>query len=103
MGNGDELSGDGYKYRGKGFIQLTGKNNTTAFAKAINKSLDDAVQYLTTIEGALASACWFWNTNGLNAIADTKDVLKMTNKINGGTIGLKHRQELYTKAMEIIV
>ena len=101
MGNGDEDSGDGYRYRGRGFIQLTGKNNYTAFANAMGMSLDEAVDYLSTAEGAAMSAAWFWDMRNLNADADRGDVVTVTKKINGGTIGLHERQALYKEALGI--
>ena len=101
MGNGDEDSGDGYRYRGRGFIQLTGKNNYKAFADAMGMSLDEAVDYLSTAEGAAMSAAWFWDMRNLNADADRGDVVTVTKKINGGTIGLHERQALYKEALGI--
>ena len=101
MGNGDEDSGDGYRYRGRGFIQLTGKNNYTAFANAMGMTLDEAVDYLSTAEGAAMSAAWFWDMRNLNADADRGDVVTVTKKINGGTIGLHERQALYKEALGI--
>lgn len=91
MGNGDEESGDGFKYRGRGLIQLTGKNNYTAFATDMSMNLDEAVDYLETYEGACMSAAWFWWKNNLNQLADKEDMLNLTKKINGGTIGLEDR------------
>ena len=102
MGNGDEASGDGYKYRGRGFIQLTGKDNYTKCGHAIGKDLTMDPDYLTTPEGALKSALWFWNAHNLSMLADTDDVLHMTKKINGGTIGLEERTALYHKAKEVL-
>lgn len=102
MGNGPESSGDGWKYRGRGAIQLTGKNNYTAFAAAIGKTLDETIAYLDTLEGAIESACWFWKTNGLNAICDKDDIVTMTKKINGGTHGIEDRTARYTKAKSIL-
>lgn len=102
MGNGDEASGDGYKYRGRGFIQLTGKDNYTKCGHAIDKDLTMDPDYLTTPEGALKSALWFWNAHNLSLLADTDDVLHMTKKINGGTIGLEERTALYHKAKEVL-
>jgi putative chitinase len=102
MGNGDEASGDGWKFRGKGLIQLTGKANHEAFAKSIGKTLDETLEYLTTKEGALESACWFWKTNGLNKFADTDDILGMTKRINGGTIGLEDRKKHYIHAKAVL-
>lgn len=95
MNNGDEASGDGYKYRGRGAIQLTGKDNYTRFAAAIGKSIDETIAYLETLDGAIESACWFWKTNGLNEICDKDDIVLMTKRINGGTIGLEDRTNHY--------
>lgn len=102
MSNGDEASGDGYKYRGRGAIQLTGKDNYTRFAAAIGKTIEETVAHLETLDGAIESACWFWKTNGLNAIADKDDIVAMTKKINGGTIGLEDRKAHYEKAKQVL-
>lgn len=102
MGNGNEQSGDGFKYRGRGYIQLTGKNNYTACGKDIGYDLITDPDYLTTTTGAVQSAVWFWTKNGLNAPADKKDVTAMTKRINGGTIGLADRQSLYKKLQEVL-
>lgn len=102
MGNGDEASKDGWKYRGRGAIQLTGKDNYTAFSKTIGKTLDETVAYCETLTGAIESACWFWTKNNLNAIADRKDILTLTKKINGGTIGLADRTLHYEKNLKIL-
>ena len=91
MGNGDTASGEGYKFRGRGLIQLTGKSNYTGFATDSGITIDEAVAYLSTPEGAVESAAWFWNKNGLNALADKDDVTAVTKRINGGTIGLDDR------------
>jgi putative chitinase len=102
MSNGDEASGDGYKYRGRGAIQLTGKDNYTRFSAAIGKTIEETVAHLETVDGAIESACWFWKTNGLNAIADKDDIVAMTKKINGGTIGLEDRKAHYEKAKQVL-
>ena len=102
MGNGIETSGDGFKFRGRGAIQLTGKENYTKFATSIGKSLDETVAYLETLEGAVESACWFWSTHGLNATCDADDIVSMTKKINGGTIGLEDRKSHYEKAKKLL-
>ena len=102
MGNGDEASGDGYKFRGRGFIQLTGKDNYTKCGHAIGKDLDTDPDFLTTPEGALKSALWFWNAHNLSSLADSEDILHITKKINGGTIGLEERTALYHKAKEVL-
>ena len=101
MDNGDTESGDGYRFRGRGVIQLTAISNYTRFGKSIDKSPDDVVEYLGTKQGALESACWFWSTNGLNKYADSQDVVGMTKRINGGTIGLEDRKEHYEHALEV--
>ena len=102
MGNGNEASGDGYKYRGRGAIQLTGHDNYTAFAKDIGKSIDETITYLETLEGAIESACWFWKKNGLNEVADKKDITLMTKKINGGTIGLEDRTKHWNNNLQVL-
>ena len=102
MGNGNEASGDGYKYRGRGAIQLTGCSNYTAFAKDIGKTIDETITYLETLEGAIESACWFWKKNGLNEIADKKDITLMTKRINGGTIGLEDRTKHWNNNLQVL-
>lgn len=102
MGNGPEASGDGWKYRGRGAIQCTGKTTYSLFAKASGKPLEAVGDYLETLEGAVHSACWFWAVNGLNKAADTNDVVFVTKKINGGTNGLddrRNRLEVCLKAL----
>jgi putative chitinase len=94
MGNGPEASGDGYKFRGRGYIQLTGKDNYTAFSKAINEDCVGNPDLVAT-KYPLASAAWFFHKNGLHKIADegatTEVVTKITKRVNGGTIGLESR------------
>ena len=102
MGNGPENSGDGYKFCGRGLIQLTGKNNYTLFARSIGKSLDEAIAYLETAEGAVASAAWFWDANKLNIYADKGDFVGLTRRINGGTIGLADRKHHYDIALKAL-
>ena len=101
MGNGDEASGDGYKFRGRGLIQLTGHDNYANFSNDMNMSVDEAVDYLQTPDGATMSAGWFWNKNHLNQFADNNDVVGATRRINGGTIGLKEREEVYHEAITL--
>ena len=103
MGNGDEASGEGYKFRGRGPIQLTGKDNYTACSDFLFQD-DTLVQnpdMLLDPEYALHSACWFWWKNDLNNYADSADLVTMTKRINGGTIGLEDRIAHYNHAMEI--
>jgi putative chitinase len=102
MGNGPETSGDGFKHRGRGLIQLTGKSNYQAFADSLEISLEEAIEFLETYEGAVQSACWFWETNNLNKWADAHDWVKMTKIINGGTIGLEDRIKHIEHAMHVL-
>ena len=99
MGNGDEASAEGWKFRGRGILQLTGKDNYFWFAASLNMTPEQAVDYLETFEGAAQSACWFWETNKLNALADAGDFVTMTKRINGGTIGLADREHHYEIAL----
>lgn len=102
MGNGDEKSGDGFRYCGRGLIQLTGKNNYQLFAESIETPVEDIPEYLATFEGAVQSACWFWESNNLNQWADKGDILTLTKRINGGTIGLADRIKHYNHAIHVI-
>jgi putative chitinase len=102
MGNGDEASGDGWRYRGRGLIQLTGKTNYTWFAASLEISAEEAAEYTQTFEGAAQSACWFWETNKLNKEADAGDIKTMTRKINGGFIGLDDRIKHYNHALHVL-
>ena len=102
MGNGNEASGDGYRYCGRGLIQLTGKDNYTFFAGSLSISEDDASEYLATFEGAAQSACWFWEQNNLNRFADANDVKGLTRAINGGYIGLEDRCNHYEHALHVM-
>ena len=101
MGNGPEESGDGFRYCGRGLIQLTGKNNYTFFAGSLDIPVEEASEYLQTFEGAVQSACFFWEQNKLNQWADAGDILTLTKRINGGTIGLEDRQKHYQHALHI--
>lgn len=102
MGNGDEASGDGYKFCGRGLIQITGRDNYQSFADSLQMSIDDVPDYLATFEGAAQSACWFWENNNLNKWADQGDILTLTKKINGGTIGLEDRKAHYDHALQVM-
>lgn len=101
MGNGPEASGDGWKFCGRGLIQLTGKNNYEAFADSIETPVEEIPDYLMTYEGAVQSACWFWETNNLNRWADAGDIVTLTKRINGGVLGLAERQNHYNHALHI--
>jgi putative chitinase len=102
MGNGTEASGDGYRYSGRGLIQLTGKNNYSSFAKSIGMNLNEVPNYLLTFEGAVKSACWFWKENNLNALSDQLDVKTTTRRINGGFHGLEDRENRYKRNITIL-
>lgn len=102
MGNGDEASGDGWRFRGRGLIQITGRNNYTALAKYLGRSIEDTISYLETTEGAVVSAAWFWKTNNLRDLEERNEFLTLTRKINGGTNGLDHRKLLYERALSIL-
>jgi len=102
MDNGDEASGDGWKFRGGGLIQLTGRYNYTEFAEDVDMTVDEAVDYVRTKKGALDSACWFWDENNLNKLCDALDIVRMTKRINGGTIGLEDRKKHWEHAMDVL-
>lgn len=108
MGNGSESSGDGWKYRGRGFIQLTGKNQYKAYQNSgfCNGNLLAHPEWLCQKPGHTKSAMWYWHANNLNALADLdlgdgligEDIVrKITKKINGGTNGLSNRLYLYRR------
>ena len=98
MGNGNEASGDGWRYRGRGLIQLTGKDNYAAFSKWLGDERVIDQPDLVATEYAVHSAVFFWDRNALNALADTDDIVRVTKRINGGENGLAHRRELFNKA-----
>lgn len=106
MGNGPESSNDGWTYRGRGPIQLTGRSNYTAFAKDMFENWEEVVNNPDWVtydkDFALMSAIWFWNRNGLNRHADTGDIKTMTRIINGGFIGLEDRIKHYNEAIHLL-
>jgi len=102
MGNSNAASGDGWKYRGRGVIQLTGAHNYAMFADAVGKKLSQIIEYVSTKDGALESACWFWNKNDLNRYADNGDIKNATKRINGGYNGLSDREHHYHRAMSVL-
>lgn len=99
---GNVKEGDGWRFRGRGLKQLTGRSNYERFAKDYDITAEEAAEWLETKEGALASALWFWDKNGLNELADTGNVTKVTKRINGGDIGLEDRQRRYNDAMQAL-
>jgi len=102
MGNGNEASGEGFKYCGRGLIQLTGKDNYTACGKALGMDLLSDPEQGEENPVAVLSAGWFWNTRRLNDWADKGDVTTVTKKINGGTIGLADRKKHYEHIVEVL-
>jgi len=99
---GNVQDGDGWRFRGRGLKQVTGRSNYTTFGKAIGKTAEEAAEYLTTKEGALVSALWFWDSRKLNEVADTGDIARVTKIINGGDIGLEDRRKRYDAAFAIL-
>jgi putative chitinase len=99
---GNTKAGDGYRFRGRGLKQLTGRNNYTAFGKTIGMTAEEAAEYVATEKGAVESACWFWHTNKLNTFADAGDIVGLSKKINGGTIGLEDRVRRWEEALKIL-
>ena len=102
MDNGDADSGDGWRFRGGGILQLTGRYNYTEFGEDVEMSAEEAVDYVRTKKGALDSACWFWDENNINKHCDNMDIVKMTKRINGGTIGLEDRKKHYMHALDVL-
>jgi putative chitinase len=102
MGNGDETSGDGWRFRGRGLIQMTGRAAYQRFASAMSMTLDQAVAHAASRVGAADSAVWFWSANQLNVLANTWSLDLLTRKINGGTDGAAERTRLCEAALHAI-
>lgn len=102
LGNGPPNSGDGWKYRGRGLIQLTGKSNYAKCALDLKTNFVNQPELLEKEAGAVQSAMWFWNINHLNNYADKEDIKGLTKAINGGYHGLDERIMLYEKAKKIL-
>jgi putative chitinase len=104
MGNGPEESGEGWYFRGRGIVQITGKNNYTKCSQSLFESnvLVENPDLLLEAEYAIHSACWFWSAARLNELADIGDMKTMTKRINGGFIGLEDRINHYNHAIEIL-
>lgn len=94
---GNTSPGDGYRYRGRGIFQLTGKFNYTAFGNSVGMTAEEASVYCGTKRGAFESACWYWNYRNLNAYCDNDDIVGMSKAVNGGTIGLEDRKIRYSR------
>lgn len=110
MGNGPEESGDGWRFRGAGWIQLTGKNNFQAFADDNKMKIEDAVNYARTIDGAWEVSGWFWNRNRLNMPADQGNIDEVSRIVNAGPAGslsavhgLQERRNSYERALRLFV
>lgn len=102
MGNGNEMSGDGWRFRGRGLIQLTGRENYVNCGKGLGVDLLKNPDYLLTPEGSARSAGWYWKSRKLNNTADAKDITANTKIINGGLNGLQHRTSLYEKLLTLL-
>jgi putative chitinase len=103
MGNRDEASGDGYRFRGRGCIQLTGHANYFHAGQACGEDFVMQPDLVATPKYAAMTAGWFWSTHKLNQYADARDYATMTKKINGGTIGLDDRIKHINHAFEVII
>jgi putative chitinase len=102
MGNRDEASGDGYRFRGRGCLQTTGSANYFHAGKALGIDLIMEPDLLSTPKYAALAAGFFWHTHKLNELADLRDYVKMTKKINGGTIGLQDRINHINHAFDVL-
>jgi putative chitinase len=102
MGNRDEASGDGYRFRGSGFLQLTGHSNFFHAGKALGVDFVMEPELVRTPKYAAQTAGWFWQTHNLNQYADNRDFVTMTKRINGGTIGLEDRIKHITHAIAVL-
>ncbi|MBD9680033.1 glycoside hydrolase family 19 protein [Pseudomonas sp. PDM18] len=100
-GNGPEKSGDGWRYRGRGLLQVTGRANYAAVAKGLDAPLLDQPQLLAEPVWACRSAAWWWNVNGLNALSDEGHFEAITRRVNGGVSGLDERTRLWLRAGEV--
>jgi len=99
---GNTQPGDGWRFRGRGIKQLTGRNNYAAFGKTIGMTAEQAAEYVATPKGAIESACWFWGSKNLNIFADRKDIVGLSRAINGGDIGLADRTARWNRAAIIM-
>jgi putative chitinase len=104
MGNGNEASGDGFKYRGRGLVQLTGKDNYRDCSIALygDETLLNEPDQLLHPANAVSAACWFWNMRNLSLLADEQDMVTITKKINGGTHGLEERIVIYNHCLDVL-
>lgn len=103
MGNGPEESGDGWKMRGRGILQITGYDNYKKCGEYFNIDLIKTPDLLLVPEYSIKSACWFWNTRKLNDYADKDDIISITKKVNGGLNGIESRKEILNRAKKILL
>ena len=99
---GNSTPGDGWKYRGRGLIQITGKNNYRACGEALGLDLIAQPELLEKPQHACMSAAWYWASRGLNTLADAGSFSKITQRINGGQTGAADRQALYARALKVL-
>jgi putative chitinase len=102
MGNGDEASGDGWRFRGRGLIQLTGRTNYALYSLQNANNAIMEPESVGRIELASDSAGWFWSTNRLNQLSDTGDIRAVTRRVNGGFNGLDDRQIKYERLFDVL-
>ena len=98
-GNGDSASGDGYRFRGRGLIQLTGRDEYEAFGRAIGKNAEEAADFCETHEGAAWSGCWYLTSNGCLPLADAWDIDAITRRVNGPAMEAAGERQRYSDAM----
>ena len=102
IGNGNEASGDGWRFCGRGLIQLTGRENYQQFADSMGMDIEDVSEYLETFEGAIQGACFFWKRGNLNSLADQGEIDKITRVINPAGLGIDERRTIYENALKIL-
>lgn len=102
MGNRDEASGDGWRFRGSGYIQLTGHANYYHFGQAVGEDFVMQPELVRTPKYSAISAAWFWHTHKLNQFADSRDYVTLTRRVNGGLIGLEDRKKHIEHALEVL-
>ncbi|MCQ4160853.1 glycoside hydrolase family 19 protein [Roseomonas sp. GC11] len=100
---GNVHPGDGWRFRGRGLKQLTGRENYTMFSAAVGMTVEAAAEWCLTREGAAMSAAWYWSWKNLNRYADVGDVRGATRVINGGTTGLAEREDLVDAAEDALL
>jgi putative chitinase len=103
MGNGPEDSGDGWNYRGRGFLQLTGRSNYEQASSDLEIDFLSNPDAVATPEGACVTAAWFWKKHNLNNYVDQDNFVGLTKAINGGTLGLENRQQRYEHALNVLL